>query len=165
MAPEQARRVVTSTHRAPDLDHRRGFHPAVLVALRLIIAAGLAIDAYLHLAVASDYDVIPGTISAGMLFRVEAIVAIVIAILVLVFPGRIAYVLAFLVGASAFAAAVINTYVDLGAVGPLPNLYEPVWFTEKAASAIAEGVVALAAAAAFLIATPHHHTVVPELAD
>jgi hypothetical protein len=34
-------------------------------------------------------------------------------------------------------------YVDVGAIGPVPNMYEPVWFGEKLHSAYAEGGVAL----------------------
>jgi hypothetical protein len=118
--------------------------------LRLVTAAGLAIDAYIHLKVASDYDVIPGTISGGDLFRAEAAAAIAVALLVLVRPGRIAYLLAFLIAASALGAAVLYTNVDVGTLGPLPDLYEPVWFTEKTVSAIAEAVAAASAAAGFV---------------
>jgi hypothetical protein len=35
-------------------------------------------------------------------------------------------------------------YVDLPAVGPLPSMYEPLWFFEKSLSAAAEAVAALA---------------------
>src|SRR5262245_16459134 len=77
--------------------------------LRLVTAAGLTIDAYMHLKLASDYDLIPGTISGGDLFRAESAAAIAIALLVLVRPGRIAYLLAFLVAASALGAAVLYT--------------------------------------------------------
>jgi len=118
--------------------------------LRLVTAGGLAIDAYMHLKVASDYDVITGTISGGDLFRAEAAAAIAIALLVLIRPGRIAYLLAFLVAASALGAVMLYTNVDVGTLGPLPDLYEPVWFTEKTVSAIAEAVAAAAAAAGFV---------------
>jgi hypothetical protein len=104
----------------------------------------------MHLKVASDYDVIPGTISGGNLFRAEAAAAIAVALLVLLRPGRVAYMLAFLVAASALGAAVLYTNVNVGTLGPLPNLYEPVWFTEKTVSAIAEGVAAASAAVGFV---------------
>ena len=118
--------------------------------LRLVTAVGLAVDAYMHLKVASDYDVIPGTISGGDLFRAESAVAIAVALLVLVRPGRVAYLLAFLVAASALGAVMLYTNVDVGTLGPLPDLYEPVWFTEKTVSAIAEAVAAGAAAMGFV---------------
>jgi hypothetical protein len=118
--------------------------------LRLVTAAGLAVDAYMHLKVAADYDVIPGTISGGDLFRAESAAAIAVALLVLVRPGRLAYLLAFLVAASALGAVMLYTNVDVGTLGPLPDLYEPVWFTEKTVSAIAEAVAAGAAAVGFV---------------
>jgi len=118
--------------------------------LRLVTAAGLAVDAYMHLKVAADYDVIPGTISGGDLFRAESAAAIAVALLVLVRPGRLAYLLAFLVAASALGAVMLYANVDVGTLGPLPDLYEPVWFTEKTVSAIAEAVAAGAAAVGFV---------------
>ena len=104
----------------------------------------------MHLKVAADYDVIPGTISGGDLFRAETAAAIAVALLVLVRPGRVAYLLAFLVAASALGAVMLYTNVDVGTLGPLPDLYEPVWFTEKTVSAIAEAVAAGAAAVGFV---------------
>lgn len=126
------------------------FALALSWVLRLATAAGLAVDAYMHLKVASAYDVIPGTISGGDLFRAESAAAIAVALLVLVRPGRVAYLLAFLVAASALGAVLLYTNVDVGTLGPLPDLYEPVWFTEKTASAIAEAVAAGAAALGFV---------------
>jgi hypothetical protein len=104
----------------------------------------------MHLKVASDYDVIPGTISGGDLFRAESATAIAVAVLVLVRPGRVAYLLALIVAASALGAVLLYTNVDVGALGPLPDLYEPVWFTEKTVSAIAEAVAAVTAALGFV---------------
>jgi methionine synthase II (cobalamin-independent) len=51
---------------------------AVRTVLTVIVAAGLAIDAYVHLDLASTYDVVKtSTLSQGDLFRVEAVLAIV----------------------------------------------------------------------------------------
>ncbi|HEV2089179.1 MAG TPA: hypothetical protein VGR21_12775 [Cryptosporangiaceae bacterium] len=121
------------------------------LALQVITAAGLGVDAYLHLVLASDY-VGPGAISQGALFRVEAAVAAVAAVLVLLVRRRVVYLLAFLVAASALAAVVLYRYVDVGALGPLPNMYEPVWFFEKTLSAVAEAVAAVGAAALLALA-------------
>ena len=38
-------------------------------------------------------------------------------------------------------------YVDLGSIGPLPDMYDPVWFGEKLLAAIGEGLALLASAA------------------
>lgn len=70
------------------------------------------------------------------------------ALLVLVLPWRrTAYVIAFVVAASALGAVVLYRYVDVGALGPLPNMYEPIWYGDKTNSAIAELVASVVAAA------------------
>jgi hypothetical protein len=43
----------------------------------------------------------------------------------------------------------VYRYVNVGAFGPFPNMYENIWYTEKTLSAWAEGIGALAAAALF----------------
>jgi hypothetical protein len=35
-------------------------------------------------------------------------------------------------------------YVDVGAIGPVPNMYEPVWYAEKLRSLYAEAAVVVA---------------------
>lgn len=114
--------------------------------LRLLVAAGLAVDAVIHLRLASTYQLAyPEGIGGGNLFRVESVVAIIAAIFVLVAGSRAAYVVAFLVAFSAFVAVVLTTYVEVPPLGPLPGMYEPIWFFEKGLSAVAEGIAALAA--------------------
>lgn len=39
----------------------------------------------------------------------------------------------------------ISRYVDLGAIGAFPDLYEPVWYPEKAIAAVGEAFALLAA--------------------
>ena len=61
-------------------------------------------------------------------------------------PRRLVWVVAFLVAASAFAAVVLYTYVNVGPLAGLPNMYEPSWGPPgKLVSAIAEGAGALLA--------------------
>jgi hypothetical protein len=48
---------------------------------------------------------------------------------------------------------VLSTYVDLGALGPLPDMYEPTWaLPGKAGSAIAEAAAAILAVAGLTLA-------------
>src|SRR5215468_4300751 len=120
---------------------------AINILLRLVVAAGLAIDAYVHFHLAHTYDFVKETgISQGALFRIEAAVAAVTAVLVLVVRHRLVYVLAFLVAAGGVAAVLLYRYVDVPAFGPFPAMYEPLWYTEKTVSLIAEAVAAVAAA-------------------
>jgi len=119
---------------------------ATRVLLRLVVAAGLAIDAYVHFHLADTYDPVKASISQGDLFRIEAAVAAVTAVLVLVVRHRLVYALAFLVAAGGAAAVLLYRYVDVPAFGPFPAMYEPVWYTQKTVSLIAEAVAAVAAA-------------------
>jgi hypothetical protein len=42
--------------------------------------------------------------------------------------------IAFLVSAGDFAAVLVYQYVNLGAIGPLPNMYDPAQYPEKTLS-------------------------------
>ncbi|MDQ6935686.1 MAG: hypothetical protein M3130_10435 [Actinomycetota bacterium] len=108
--------------------------------LRLLIAAGLVVDAVIHLRLAGGYQLAqPGGIGEGNLFRIEAVVALLVAAYLLLRPSRAAYGLAALVALSALAAVVVSRYVNLPAFGPIPSTYEPIWFFQKTLSAVAEG--------------------------
>ncbi len=113
--------------------------------LRAATAAALIVDAVVHLQDAHFYDVGNGALlSEGGLFRIQSVAAIVVALAVAVWPRWPVWVLSFLVTASAVAAVVAYTYVDIGAVAGLPNMYEPSWGPPgKLASAIAEGAGAV----------------------
>jgi hypothetical protein len=120
------------------------------IVLRLLVAVGLAVDAVVHWRYAPDMKYVEGgSIHGDVLFYAQAIVAAVIGVLVLVLANRWTYAIAFLVAASALGAVLLYYYVDVGALGPLPNMHEPVWYAEKTISAIGEGVAALAALIGF----------------
>ena len=104
--------------------------PRSLIAswtLRVGTPAALGIDAAIHLQNASAYDAVTATLSQGELFRIEAVLAVAVGLLVLLWPRRGSWVAAVLVGASALGAVLLYRYVDLGALGPLPNMYENTW--------------------------------------
>jgi hypothetical protein len=112
--------------------------------LRVVTAAGLGYDAYSHLDLAANYDAITASISQGTLFRVETVLAILAAVAVLLVRRRIVTLAAFLLAAGGLTALLLYRYVDIGAIGPLPNMYEPAWFPEKTWSAISQGVAGVA---------------------
>ena len=58
------------------------------VTLMVVVVVGLAVDAYVHLHLASTFDPIRGTISQGQLFRIEGYAAILAAAFLLIRPGR-----------------------------------------------------------------------------
>jgi hypothetical protein len=116
-----------------------------------VVIAALAIDAYVHLHLASSYNSVRSSvISEGDLFRIEAVIAIVVAAALLVRPLWYTALLALVVSVGGVGAVLLYTYVDVGAAGPLPDMYEPVWFAEKTWSAWGEGIGAVAALALFI---------------
>ena len=118
-------------------------------ALRLATATALVIDAVVHLQDAQFYDANAGALlTQGQLFRIQAVVALAAALAVLVWPRWISWLFAALVSASAAAAVVAYTYLDIGPVAGLPNMYEPSWGPPgKLFSAYAEVAGALLALA------------------
>lgn len=117
-------------------------------ALRLVTAAGLAVDAYIHADLAHRYDPNQGdaVISQGDLFRIEAGVAALVALLILLSARAVVWAAALVVAASALGALLLSLNYD-GAIGPLPNMYEPTTYPEKTMAAVAEGIAAVVAAA------------------
>ena len=111
--------------------------------LAVLAAAGLLYDAKVHLHLAGDYDAVGSAITQGLLFRVEAVVATVVAIALLVSDRRAVWLAAALTGLAGVGAVLLYRYVDVGALGPIPNMYEPAWYPEKLRSAYAEGAVAV----------------------
>lgn len=120
--------------------------------MRVVTVVALVVDAYVHLRLASTFDGLKGSgISQGGLFRVEAGVSIAAAILVLVVATRVTYAISFLVAASAVGALLLYRYVDVGSLGPLPNMYYPAWTGGKVLSGIAEAVGALSSLVGFVL--------------
>ena len=132
---------------------QQGFAPTVITRLLgLATAVALGIDTYVHAKDASFYDAVrTSVISQGALFRLEAAVAALIAVALLIRPSRFWWAAALLVTASAFGAVMLYRYVDVGTLGPLPNMFEPTWaLPGKLTSAWAEGAGTLLAAAGLL---------------
>jgi hypothetical protein len=126
---------------------------AIRAALTVIVVAGLAVDAFVHFDLASSYArVRTSTLSQADLFRAEGTLAVVAGLAVVVRLRRYTAALAALVSAGGTAAVVLYRYVDVGAFGPVPNMYEPLWYPEKTLSAWAEGIAALAALALLIAA-------------
>jgi hypothetical protein len=120
--------------------------------LRLATAAALGIDAAVHAGDASGYDAVKATISQGQLFRVEAAVAVAAGLLVLIWPRPISWIIAFVVAASALTTVLVYRYVDVGQLGPIPDMYENTWSVPgKLLSVYAEGAAVILSAVGFLV--------------
>ena len=127
---------------------------AVRVLVPIVVAAGLATSAALHLDLADTYDGVGEQLTVGDLFRVQGVVGLLAALAVLVTRRRLALLIAVLVAAASTAAVVTSVYVRVPPIGPLPELHEPVWYTEKAVSAAATAVAFLVGSAALLRRRP-----------
>jgi hypothetical protein len=150
--PDPDRATQANAAAVPRLGGAVARSPVVSWALRVGTAAALGIDATVHLRNASGYDAVKATFTEGGLFRFEAGVAIAAGLLVLVWPRRSAWVLALLVGASALAAVLLYRYVDVGTLGPFPNMYENTWqVSGKLLSAFAEGAAVVLAGLGLLV--------------
>jgi hypothetical protein len=125
--------------------------PAAVAAARLIAVVGLGIDAYVHLDLASTYAEAEAPVNEGILFRTEAVLALLTALALILWARRLSFLIGFAVSATALALMLVSRYVDLGALGPLPDLYDPVWFPEKLWAASGEAAAAAASLAGFLL--------------
>jgi hypothetical protein len=117
---------------------KRGALPLVLAVLA---AAGLAYDAYVHLHLAGNYSHNGDSITQGGLFTLEAVIALVLALAVLLSDNKLVWLGVGITGLGGVAVVVLYRYVDVGAIGPVPNMYEPLWYGEKTASAFVEAGV------------------------
>src|SRR5674476_1017989 len=136
------------THERAPLRGRAG-SKATRRTLSLITAAGLGVDAYVHWQLAPGFDTLTGTasphISQGQLFRLEAALSVIAMLLVLLTRHRLGALVAFLIAAGGLGAVLLYGYIDVGGFGPLPDMYDPIWYPEKTISAVAEAVAAVAA--------------------
>lgn len=123
------------------------------VALIVVVVVGLAIDAWVHLDLASAFkNNKTSTLNEAELFRAEAIGAIVAALALAVRPRRWTAALAFVVAGGGAALVVLYRYVNVGSFGPIPNLYDPFWAPAgKTLSVWGEAIAALAALALFVM--------------
>jgi len=125
-----------------------GWRASCALVVRIVAVAAFAVDAYVHATNAGFYD--PpggGLVTEGNLFRAEALAASLIALAVLLRPSRRVWLAAIAIAASALGAVLLYRYVDVGTIGPIPNLYEPTWQVPgKLLSALAEGAALLLSA-------------------
>lgn len=129
-----------------------GRQSVTLWGLAGVTAAGLVIDAVVHFRLASDYQLaFPDGIGGGTIFRIQAAAALLAAVYVLVRRSRPSFAVTFLVAVSALGAVLLYRYVDVPQLGPIPAMYEPIWFFEKSLSAVAEGIAALTATIGFAV--------------
>ena len=129
-----------------------------------VTVVGLAVDAVVHLHNARPYDVVGTTITEGWLFRIEAVAAIVVLVALLVRPSRLTAGAAAVVAGGGALAILISYYVHVGAIGPIPDMYEQTMFPEKALALVAQAVAAATAVTLVVIGFPTERAARPALA-
>lgn len=126
--------------------------------ITVITTAGLGVDAYVHWQLAPNFDTLTGAasphISQGQLFRLEAVLALIAMLLVLTSRRRVTAGCALLIAAGGLGALLLYGYVDVGGLGPLPDMYDPIWYAQKTISAVAEAVAAAGALCLLLLPRP-----------
>lgn len=116
--------------------------------VRAVVAVALAVSGYLHLDLADVFDGVGEQVTLGTLFRVQGGAALLVAAWLL--PARGSWLpelAALLVGLASAVAVVLSVYVRIPPLGPLPEIYEPIWYAEKTASAVTAALAAAGAAA------------------
>jgi hypothetical protein len=125
---------------------------------RGVAAAGLLVVAVVHLELAPLYDSSTAVLSQGILFRGVAVTAAIAAVVILQFAEPAAYLAGAVVAGMTLAAVLTYRWLDLAALGPLPDLYEPQWYTVKLV-AVAAAAVAGTATGALLFGHRRHRAV------
>lgn len=120
---------------------RRSWFEWVLILMTLV---GLGVDAYVHLHIASSYRLVrTNELSQTDLFRLESGLAILAGVWLVLRPSRLSAAVAFLVAAGGVAAVTFYYYVDPGQLGPIPDMYEPVWYADKTRSLQGEALASV----------------------
>ena len=109
--------------------------------IRGLVVLALVVDTVIHLRLAPQMELAaPGGIGGGWIFRLQAIAALLVAAFLLLRGSRWAYLIAAIVLVSVFGAVLTYAFVDLPAIGPIPPMYDPLWYPEKTLSAVVEGL-------------------------
>jgi hypothetical protein len=131
-------------NRRPAGDVTSGVTRGVQFAARLLAVAALAVSSWVHFHVAHLY-IYGSTITGTDIFRAQAAAAALVAVVLLLTGHRYAWIAAAAIGLASFAAVMTYRYVDVGAIGPIPDMYDPTWSPspDKVASAVAEACIPL----------------------
>ena len=120
--------------------------------LRIVVAVLLGINAYIHFVLAVPFIGNAGTLfSQGDLFRLQGILNIVAAVLVIVWRNKISAIVAALIALGGLFAVVASVFfpLDMSMLGG-PVIFEPSWYDQKIISTIAQALAAALAAVLFV---------------
>lgn len=119
--------------------------PIARWALVAVVVIGLTIDAYNHFDVAHNYALNKtSTISEATLFRIEAALAVLAALLVIARANRWTAAFALAVAGGGLALLLLYKYDNVSQLGPIPNMYEPTFDVPGKKWSIAGEIIAIA---------------------
>ncbi|WP_341954086.1 hypothetical protein [Salinibacterium sp. TMP30] len=127
-----------------------------IIATRIWIALALLVNAYVHFLLATPFDAIVGSlVSQGDLFRIQGVVNILAAVLILAVYRWWTELVAAVIAAGGLALLVASVYVplDLSAIG-FPVIYEPVWYPDKVIAVVAQGLALIGGLALAVVTRP-----------
>ncbi|WP_104118996.1 hypothetical protein [Arthrobacter sp. B1805] len=128
-----------------------------MLVLRILIAVALIVSAVIHFQLAAGFQqAAPDGIGGGNLFRIQGTVDVLAALYVLVRGTPRSYLLAALVALASLAAVLAYRYIQIPTIGPIPSMYEPVWYTAKTITAVAEGLALIFALTAYALPRKSH---------
>jgi hypothetical protein len=120
--------------------------------LTVVVAVALVLNAWIHFRLAGPFDANPGSLlSQGALFRIQGVVDVIAAILLVVRPRILTALFAGLVAAGGAGILVLTTLVPLdGTALGLPYLFEPGWYPAKQTSLLLQLLAAALVAVVLL---------------
>jgi hypothetical protein len=127
----------------------------------ILIAVALLLNAWIHFRLAGPFDANPGALlSQGALFRIQAVVNVAVAILIVVRPRPWIALFAFAVAAGGAAILTLTSVVPVdGPILGLPYLFEPAWYPAKQTSLVFQLLAAALAAGMLLRSVRPRRTV------
>ena len=119
---------------------RRAGDPRALLIARLLAAAALMLSAFIHGKLALDLGIGGPLVGQGQLFAAQAALSSGLAVTMLSHDNRVwlAAVVLSVVGLGLLLASV---YFPIPAVGPFPEINEPVWLMTMTVAAFAQAAV------------------------
>lgn len=131
--------------------------------LRMLAVIGLLLSAYVHLKLATTYSRPKGAaaLSQTMVFQIQGVVAILVAVFLALKSNVTALLIATLVLIGSLAAVLLYTTGDPGRILFLPDMGDSTWKSPphdslKVLSTIAEAVGGVSAYIALMIAIKHN---------
>lgn len=123
-------------------------------SLTVLTVVGLAIDAYNHFHVAHNYTFNKtSTISEASLFRIEATLAVIAAVAIIVWANRWTALLALAVAGGGLILLVVYRYNNIGTLGPIPGMYEPSWDVPGKKWSVIGEIIAIVGSLGLLLGT------------